>query len=56
MWHAYMVFTVLGPLLKHIITMATFNELVNYTEFHALPSTFGLQACLFKRTLWCQHV
>ena len=25
----------LGPVLKHIVTMANFSELVNYAKFHA---------------------
>ena len=32
-WHTYKVFTVLGPVLKHIVTMA--NDLLNYAKFHA---------------------
>ena len=34
-WRTYRVFTVLGPVLKHIVTMANFSELVNYAELHA---------------------
>ena len=34
-WHTYRVFTVLGPVLKHIVTMANFSDLVNDAKFHA---------------------
>ena len=39
---AYKVFTVLGQVLKHIVTIANFNEVVNYAKFHA-ESTGTLQ-------------
>ena len=28
-WHTYRVFIVLGPVLKHIVTLANFSALVN---------------------------
>ena len=31
----------LGPVLKHIITMANFSELVNYAEFYAESTSAG---------------
>ena len=40
-WHTYRVFTVLGPVLKHIVTMANFSELVNYANFHGESTGAG---------------
>ena len=40
-WHTYRVFIVLGPVLKHIVTMANFSGLVNYAKFHAESTGAG---------------
>ena len=40
-WHMYRVFTVLGPVLKRIVTMANFSDLVNYVEFHGESTGVG---------------
>ena len=34
-WRMYKVFTVLGPVLKRIGTMANLREVVNYAKFQA---------------------
>ena len=40
-WHTYRVFTVLGPVLKHIVNMANFSGLLNYAKFHAKSTGAG---------------
>ena len=40
-WHTYRVFTVLGPVRKHILTMAIFSTPVNYAKFHAKFTSAG---------------
>ena len=39
--HKYRVFTVLGPVLKHIIPMANFGVIANYAEFYAQSTGAG---------------
>ena len=40
-WHTYRVFTVLGPVLKRIVTIANFSALINYAKFHAESTGAG---------------
>ena len=40
-WHTYKVFTVLGPVLKHIVTMANFTGIVNDAKLHVKSTGAG---------------
>ena len=40
-WHTYRVFTLLGPVLKRIVTIAKFRASVHYAEFHAESTCAG---------------